>query len=401
MASTMTIRISITAFVLAGETTAAVQAVQKNREFSRCQIINHEGSIKEAIKYLSENESPNLLIVETNLSGDALFEELKSLANVFDPNSRLMLIGQENRIQLYRQLKNMGIHEYLCSPIESEQLQSSISQLYADPEAIELGRVIACVGASGGAGSSTVAANLAYTLGQTYSSEVILVDLDLCFGTAALALNLQQRQSIADALAQPDRLDDVMIERFMLKYNDYLSVVAAPTVLGGDHEISLNAFETLLDLVRRMASFIVLDVPHQWSPWVNEVLLDANEVLVIAYPDLVNLRDAQAIFDRLMEKRNVDAPTRLILNRVGMAKRTELGPNDFKGPVTMTPTLNIPFEPNLFGMALNNGKSVVEENKRAKSTKLFDELAKIVSGRIQSEKQRPGRMVPNFLRSDK
>jgi Flp pilus assembly CpaE family ATPase len=84
-----------------------------------------------------------------------------------------------------------------------------------------------------------------------------------------------------------------------------------------------------------------------------------------------------------------------------MAKRTELGPNDFKGPVTMTPRLNIPFEPNLYGMALNNGKSVVEENKRAKSTKLFDELAKIVSGRVQSEKQRPGRMVPNFLRSDK
>ena len=397
----MTLRISIAAFSIESETVNVVEALRDQRQYSRCEIISQEGSIGAARNFLAENETPNLLIIETDLVGNPLFEELESLASVFDPNSRLMLIGQENDIQLYRQLIDMGISEYLYGPINEDQLKNSINELYADPEAIDLGRVIACVGARGGAGSSTVAANLAYTLGQQYLNEVILVDLDLCFGTAALALNLQQRQSISDALAQPNRLDDVLIERFMLKYNEYLSVVAAPTVLGSDYEIPLNAFEIFLELVRKMSPFIVLDVPHQWSPWVSEVLLDANEVLVVAYPDLANLRDAQAIFERLMEKRNVDEPTRLVLNRVGMAKGSEVGPKDFEGATKVEPTLNIPFDPKLFSVALNNGQSIAEVSKRAKSTKLFSELATIVSGKMKDKQERSRREQFNYMKSKK
>ena len=397
----MTLRISIAAFCINNETVKVVEALQKQRQYSRCQIINLEGSIGVARNFLAENETPSLLIIETDLYGDLLFEELDSLASVFDPNSRLMLIGQENDIKLYRQLLEIGISDYICSPITEEQLKNSINELYADPEAIDLGRVIACVGARGGAGSSTVAANLAYTLGQQYLNEVILVDLDLCFGTAALALNLQQRQNISDALAQPNRLDDVLIERFMLKYNEYLSVVAAPTVLGSDYEIPLDAFEIFLELVRKMSPFIVLDVPHQWSPWVSEILLDANEVLVTAYPDLANLRDAQAILQRLMEKRNVDEPTRLVLNRVGMAKGSEIGPKDFEGATKVGPAANIPFDPKLFSIALNNGQSIAEVSKRAKSTKLFGELATIVSGKMKDKQERARRGHFNFMKSKK
>ena len=399
--STMTLRISIAAFCINNETVKVVEALQNQRQYSRCQIINLNGSIGVARNFLAENETPNLLIIETDLFGDLLFEELELLASVFDPNSRLMLIGQENDIKLYRQLLEMGISEYICSPITEEQLKNSINELYADPEAIDLGRVIACVGARGGAGSSTVAANLAYTLGQQYLNEVILVDLDLCFGTAALALNLQQRQNISDAFAQPNRLDDVLIERFMLKYNEYLSVVAAPTVLGSDYEVPLDAFEIFLELVRKMSPFIVLDVPHQWSPWVSEILLDANEVLVTAYPDLANLRDAQAILQRLMEKRNVDEPTRLVLNRVGMAKGSEIGPKDFEGATKVGPALNIPFDPKLFGIALNNGQSIAEVSKRAKSTKLFSELATIVSGKMKDKQERSRRGHFDFMKSKK
>jgi len=397
----MTLRISIAAFCINKETVKVVEALQNQRQYSRCQIINLNGSIGVARNFLAENETPNLLIIETDLFGDLLFEELELLASVFDPNSRLMLIGQENDIKLYRQLLEMGISEYICSPITEEQLKNSINELYADPEAIDLGRVIACVGARGGAGSSTVAANLAYTLGQQYLNEVILVDLDLCFGTAALALNLQQRQNISDAFAQPNRLDDVLIERFMLKYNEYLSVVAAPTVLGSDYEVPLDAFEIFLELVRKMSPFIVLDVPHQWSPWVSEILLDANEVLVTAYPDLANLRDAQAILQRLMEKRNVDEPTRLVLNRVGMAKGSEIGPKDFEGATKVGPALNIPFDPKLFGIALNNGQSIAEVSKRAKSTKLFSELATIVSGKMKDKQERSRRGHFDFMKSKK
>ena len=384
----MIFRLSITAFAKDSETRAAVEKLQSERQFARCHISLQTGGIDEVVGHLSANDTPNLLIVEVEQSGDALFSKLEALADVFDPNSRLIVIGHENDIQLYRRLVSMGINDYLCGPVSPEQLQVSINQLYVDPDEMNLGRVIACIGARGGAGSSSVAANLAYALVQKYLDEVILIDLDLSFGTAALTFNLQQRQSVADALAQPNRLDDVLIERFMMKYDDYLSVVAAPITLGENSQISIEAFEILLDLVRRMAAFIVLDLPHQWSPWIGEVLLDANEVLVTAYPDLANLRDTKSIFDNLREKRGVDAPTRLVFNKVGLAKGLELSGKDFEGPIRSEPAVSFPFESGVFGTALNNGQSVLEVNKRAKSARLFAELATIVSGRMPSGKER-------------
>ena len=397
----MLLRITIKVFALSDETAATLADVENERQFSRAKISTHMGGVDAAIRHLSQNETPDLLIVEVNETQETLFSKLGALADVFDSDSRLLLIGHENDIKLYRRLIELGVSDYICGEVNSEIIQSSINQLFADPAAIELGRVIACLGARGGTGSSTIAANLSYTLGQKYSEEVILIDLDMCFGTLALSFNLQQRQSIADALAQPNRLDDVLMERFMLKYNDFLSVVPAPVLLGGDFDVQVDAFETLLNLVRRMAAFVVIDLPHQWNPWVNEILLDANEVVVTAYPDLANLRDAKNIFDRLQEKRGIGSPTRLVFNKIGLAKVSELGAKDFRDPLGASPILSIPFEASLFGTALNNGQCAAEVNRRSKSVKRFTELASIVSGREVSTKSQLNFLPVSFFKSDK
>ena len=187
----------------------------------------------------------------------------------------------------------------------------------------------------------------------------------------------------------------------MLKYNDFLSVVPAPVLLGGDFDVQVDAFEALLNLVRRMAAFIVIDLPHQWNPWVNEILLDANEVVVTAYPDLANLRDAKNMFDRLLEKRDIGSPTRLVFNKIGLAKVSELGTKDFGDPLGVPPILSIPFEAGLFGTALNNGQCVVEENQRSKSAKRLSELATIVSGRDDVKEEKLSFLPVNFLKLGK
>jgi pilus assembly protein CpaE len=395
----MILRLSITAFVVNETTKAAIYEIQKERHFARCQIAIHDGGIDNGIASLSANNTPNLLIVEANETGPLLIEKLEALADVFDANSKILLIGHENDIQLYRQLMDMGISEYLCGVVSAAQLEASINQLFTDPGSVELGQVIACIGARGGTGSSTIAANLADALGKEYSETVILIDLDLCFGTAALSFNLEQRQSITDALSQPNRLDDVLMERFMLKYNEYLSVIPSPTTLVGGIDISINAFETLLNLARQMAAFIILDLPHQWTPWVNEVLLDANEVIITAYPDLANLRDTKSIFDSLRETRGVKSPTRLVLNKVGLAKEFELSSKDYEGSIKTFPTLKFPFEAEVHMSAMNNGQSLIENNERSRSAKLMRELATKVSGRasVKQQQKSPFADLASFL----
>ena len=355
-----------------------------------------------AVEFLGENETPQLLIVETPQTGDALFQELEGLADVCSPGAQVVLIGAVNDIALYKHLIDVGISEYCCGPVDAEQLITVIEGLFSDADSGNLGRVIAFVGARGGVGSSTLAANTAHLLGQQFQDSVILVDLDLPFGTAALALNLQPRQNVAEALADPNRLDDVLMERFMLKYDDHLSVVAAPAVLEGNTNIDLDSFGILMRLLQQMASFVVLDLPHQWPSWMPEVLFDANEVVVTASLDLACLRDVKNMFDNLAPKRGVDAPTRLVFNRVGAAKKTELSPNDFEEPAKTSPSAQIAFDPVLFGTALNNGEMLAEVSKSSRVVRELTSLANIVSARTSAgEAAKKGGALASLLKRTK
>ena len=317
-------------------------------------------------------------------TGDALFQVMERLADVCNPGARVVLIGTTNDIALYKQLMEIGISEYCCAPVDTTQLIAVIERVFSDADSSNLGRVVAFIGAEGGVGSSTLAANTAHLLGQQYQDSVILVDLDLPFGTAALSLNLQPRQNVAEALSDPNRLDDVLVERFMLKYDDYLSVVAAPATLDGNNDIELASFEILLKLLQQMASFVVLDLPHQWPSWMPEVLFDANEVVVTAGLDLASLRDVKNMFDNLAPKRGVDAPMRLVLNRLGAAPKHELSPSDFEESIKSSPSAQISFDPVLFGTALNNGEMLADVNQSSRVVKELSNLASIVSARASA-----------------
>jgi pilus assembly protein CpaE len=340
------------------------------------------------------------LIVQATESGDDLFQALEDLSGSCSPEAKVILIGQENDIYLYKTLIDLGLSEYAVGGITTAELLEIIANLYAEEDATPLGRAIAFMGARGGVGSSTIAANVAYTLGQQFNEPVILVDLDLAFGTAAMTFDLQARQNVADALADPERLDDVLLEKFLLKFDDHISVMPSPTTLGGDYKIDLEGFEILLRLVRQMASFVVLDMPHQWPPWVSEILLDASEVVVTACPDLVGLRDAKSVLDTLKPKRGVDSPTRLVLNRIGEFKKTELSAKDFEKSLDVVPLTTIPFDPLLFGTAMNNGQMLAQESKGHKVVQRFAGLTDALSARASVGKAK-GKSILSFLKGSK
>lgn len=384
------LRLSIICFPATGETKSALDTLASDRRLSRSKIAVRGGGIDGAAAFLAEYESPQLLLIEAVEKGEALFSALARLSQVCDPKSKVVLLGSENDIFLYKHLMGMGLSEYYCGPLTPDALIDVIETLYSEAGAANLGRVISFFGARGGAGSSTLAANTAYALGQQFGEKVVLLDLDLAFGSAALGCNLQMRQSLSDALAEPERLDSVMIERFMLKYDDNLSLVAAPSTLGENTRIELEPFAVLLKLVREMASFVVLDLPHRWESWINEVLVDSNEVVITAYPDLLNLRDVKNIFEKLGPNRGVDAPIRLVFNRVGEFKKRELTPKEFQEAVGVAPTLSLPFAPAPFGSAMNAGDMLAKLDNKNKVVKEIDRLAAIVSGRDRSPAKKKG-----------
>ncbi len=383
----MILRIPIGGFPLSQPTLDAMEALRGDRLLFRCSFDIQHGGLDTAISYLADKVTPNLLIVEMDVPQEEIFTRLEGLANICDPETRVILISPHNDVELFQDLIRNGISDYIVSPITPEKLRDSISKVYEGQETQSEGRVIAFMGLSGGAGSSVIAHNTAYELGQIYGTKSIVIDFDICYGTAALNYNLQPRQTIVDALSQTSRLDDSLLDQFMLSFEDKVSILASPASLSVGMQITQATFDVLVNAIKPMGDFIILDLPHFWAPWVSDALAAADEVVLVAKPDLIHLRNAKSVVEFIGPKRGVDAPTRLVLNQVGVAKRADLTEKDFRDAVAMTPAVSIPFDAETFGRALNNGEMLSKVAPKCKPVAAIDALARIVSGREALKKE--------------
>ncbi len=305
-----------------------------------------------------------------------------------------MVIGHVNDVVLYRELVRRGVNDYLIAPIGTIDVVRSICGLFSAPDAKAVGRIIAIVGAKGGVGASTIAHNVAFAVARELKLDTVVVDLDLGFGTAGLDYNQDPAQGVADAVFSPDRVDNAFIDRLLSKCTDHLSLLAAPATLDRVYDFSAEAFEPIVDSLRVTVPCIVLDVPHQWSGWTKKTLIGADDILVVAGPDLANLRNAKNLLDLLKAARPNDRRPRYCLNQIGMAKRPEIKPADFAKALEDEPAAIIPFDPQVFGTAANNGQMIAELSSSHRVAGIFQQLAQDLTGRIETKKARPGLLSP-------
>lgn len=377
----MILRINIGAFVLTDAVRDAVNSLSDDRLFLRSTVWTQEGGMAGAMEYLSQRSTPELLIVETKAHGDALFEELNGLADLCQPGTRVVLVGAENDINLFKTLIEQGISQYFVNTVTSDELKTAIIDAFADKSAQAKSRTIAFAGLRGGVGSSVLAHNVGAELANLYDEDVIIVDMDIPFGTAGLAFNLQPSQTIVDALAQGGNLDEPMLARFLESVGKNVSLLCAPGSFSSGVEITPASAEALLNVVKQMASYIILDVPHMWTTWTQDILVDADETVIVGQPDLYNLRDAKNMFEFLAPNRGMENPTRLVLNRIGEQKKGELSNKEFKDVLGTAPSLNIPFDPDPFANAMNNGDLLSKVSSSSKAAQGVQALAKMVSAK--------------------
>jgi pilus assembly protein CpaE len=360
-------RIDIHIFCGRAETAAVAKDAAEDRRLARATTSVLPGGLAEALAHYGNVPTPPLIIVESLDPGPALLAGLDRLAEVCDTGTKVVVIGQANDIALYRELMRRGVSEYLVPPLNTLQLVRTVTGLYADPSTAFVGRTLAFVGAKGGVGASTVAHNVAFAMAEHFGTATCIVDYDLAFGTAGLDFNQDPVQGIADALSKPDRLDAVLIDRMTARCTDKLSLFAAPASLDDDYDISAEAYEEVGQKIRATAPFVILDLPHLWSGWMRKTLLGADEVVIVAAPDLASLRNAKNMVDILKKARPNDAPPRLIINQVGLPGRPEIPIKEFAKALGLEPALVLPFDAKLFGQAANNGQMVYEVNAKAKA----------------------------------
>jgi pilus assembly protein CpaE len=299
-----------------------------------------------------------------------------------------------NDVVLYRDIVRRGVSEYLIAPIDVLDFIQAASDLFNAPDAAPLGRTIAVVGSKGGTGSSTVAHNLAWTIARNLSTQTVLVDLDIAFGTAGLDFNQDPPQGIGEAIFAPDRLDANLIDRLLSKCSDNLSLLAAPAVLDRTTDLTETALDGLLDILRGSTPSIVLDMPHVWSAWARRALIGADEILIVATPDLASLRNTKNMFDLLRQNRRNDAQPKLVLSQTGVPKRPEIAAAEFAKAIGTELAANLPYDAALFGTAANNGQMLAEVQPTGKYTEIFAALSAAVTGRAEPKRLRAGLLEP-------
>ncbi|WP_448045682.1 AAA family ATPase [Bradyrhizobium liaoningense] len=386
-------RVSVQAFCETVETAAAVQAAGEDRRLGKAHLKIQMGGMAAAIEAYRSAPTPNVIVLESDGRSD-LLSGLDQLATVCDAGTRVVVIGRINDVTLYRELVRRGVSDYVLAPVGAIDVVRSICNLFSAPEAKAVGRIIAVVGAKGGVGASTISHNVAWAIARDLAMDAVVADLDLAFGTAGLDYNQDPPQGIADAVFSPDRVDTAFIDRLLSKCTDHLSLLAAPATLDRVYDFGTDAFDAVFDTLRSTMPCIVLDVPHQWSGWTKRALIGADDILIVAAPDLANLRNTKNLFDLLKAARPNDRPPLYCLNQVGVPKRPEIAATEFAKAIESQPIVSIPFEPQIFGSAANNGQMIAEISANHKSIEMFLQIAQRLTGRSETKKQKSSLLSP-------
>ena len=221
----------------------------------------------------------------------------------------------------------------------------------------------------------------AWAIARKLATATVIVDLDIAFGTAGLDFNQDPSQGIADAVFAPERLDSNLVDRLLSRCGDNLSLLAASAMLDRTVDLTETALDQLLDILRGTTPSVVLDVPHTWTSWARRTLVSADDLVIVASPELASLRNAKNMLDALRAARPNDQKPKVVLNLAGMPKRPEIPSAEFAKALDIELAAVIPFDAQLFGTAANNGQMVAEVKPGGKVNEVFVELAASICGR--------------------
>ncbi len=356
----------------------------------------HRGNIGRVISHLQSVRSPTALMVD--VSGSELpVTEIHKLAEVCEPGVSVVVVGDRNDVGLYRNLIRAGVSDYIVKPLTRSLVQNVLSAQLDTGTAAgaaaaaagfshqKLGSVVAVLGTRGGVGTTTVATNLAWYLANNETRRVALVDLDIFFGDAALALNVKVGGGLREVLENPTRIDELYLERTLVLTGKRLYVLAAEERLDIPVKFDPEALPALFDPLRKQYHYIVVDMPRHSGSFIQQVM-DAAAVRMIVID-----QTAHSIRDTVRLRRFFDAPQAnqrniLVLNRAGELGKNDISTKMMTDTIGMPIDVTIPYHPKSIIAAANAGTAVTEA--KGPVTTAIQDLASELIGRRETKRRR-------------
>ncbi len=345
----------------------------------------NKGGLRNAVQSLSISASPNILLVDLSESGDPL-NDINGLAEVCEPGTVVIAVGQVNDVRLYRDLLASGIHDYLLKPLSAGQVRDSLvaaQTIFTTPKSHEAQAVkkhvsTAIVGTRGGVGASTLATSLAWLFSADHKLGTALLDLDVHFGTGALALDLEPGRGLTDAIDNPSRIDGLFIERAMIRANEHLAILSAEAPMSAPLMTDGAAFVQLEEEFRHAFEMSVIDLPRNMLINFPHLLADVNVVVVATEMTLASARDAIRILSWL--KTNAPHARPIVVANKVQAGMAEISKADFEASIERKINITIPYDIKAAANAAKLGQTFVQANRSTKAGAAMRELATAVIG---------------------
>ncbi|OCC25239.1 pilus assembly protein CpaE [Croceicoccus estronivorus] len=359
----------------------------------------NKGGLRNAVQSLSISASPAILMVDLSESGDPL-NDINALAEVCEPGTVVIAVGQVNDVRLYRDLLASGIHDYLLKPLTAAQLRDALTQaqlVFTSPKSADGATPkrhisTAVIGTRGGVGASTIATSLAWLFSADHKMPTALFDLDVHFGTGALTLDLEPGRGLTDAIDNPSRIDGLFIERAMIRANDNLAILSAEAPINAPLMTDGSAFIQLEEEFRQAFEMTVVDLPRNMLINFPHLMADINVAVIAAELTLASARDAIRILAWLKANASHVRPL-IVANRVPPGPG-EISKADFEASIEHKIDYLIPFDQKAAANAAKLGHTFVDANPSSKATAVMRHLAQTIIGTAEEAEGKQDAAAP-------
>ncbi|NOZ43172.1 MAG: pilus assembly protein CpaE [Alphaproteobacteria bacterium] len=374
------------AYICDDETTQALIPVLNERAWNPSLIKN--GGIENAIRTLATTHPPKFLFVDLSKSTNPM-EDINALAEVCEPGTIVIATGKENDINLYRNLVNSGVQEYLVKPVTTEQIRESIlvaeNNLRIASEAETRvsetipDKLVAVVGMRGGVGASSIVSSCAWIIANELNRNTAILDMDIYFGTGALTFDLEPGRGLCDALENPNRIDGLFIERAMIRQSENLSILGSEASLNDPTYTDPSAMSHLLSELKHNFNYVIMDLPRNMATEYPLMLSEADEIILVSDLSLAAARDIIR-FLALCKTIAQETPIKIVLNKVAGPGMVEVSKKDFEASIERTIDWEIPFDPKLMVQVAKAGKPLPQAAKMSKIVKILKAISHDITG---------------------
>lgn len=317
------------------------------------------GGVDAAIKLLAQRSSPKLLIVDVSGSDDPV-ARIRSLAEVCEPGTGVIVIGDSNDIRLYRELRQAGIVEYFFKPLVTTLVTHAASGILTgtvEQHASRVGKLVIVLGVRGGVGATTIVASAAWYLAEHRQRRVALLDMDLYAGDAALQLDTAPTHALREALEHPERVDELFLERAIIHVTERLSLLSSLENFNNPLALSEDSVLALLDKLQRAYRYVFVDLPAEVACQLPRVLHMPGVCLLVSNASLVSARDV-ARWREIIGPGSTERQVLHILNRNGAPGG--LPAAEFLRAALQAPDITIPYDQGIAAASSMGVKGVLK-----------------------------------------